>query len=90
MNDKELDKIVDQFSIHKPKGYAKGTIARKEMKNKLNKALQAHIDQTRKDTIAECIESVMLGRIKVIGDGEFTLLGTPQEFIDGCKKERRL
>ncbi len=45
MNNKELDKIVDQFSIHKPRGYAKGTIARKEMKNKLNKKLQSLLKQ---------------------------------------------
>lgn len=27
------------------------------------------------------LESIMLGKIKVIGDGEFTLLGTPDELI---------
>ena len=32
------------------------------------------------------IEEILKEKIKVIGDNEFTLVGTPQEFIDFCFK----
>lgn len=31
----ELDEIVDQYSIHQPKGKAKGTVARRGLKKRL-------------------------------------------------------
>lgn len=35
-----IDDVVDQFSIHKPIGRPKGTLARRELKNKIRKALE--------------------------------------------------
>ena len=33
----EVDKLIDQYSIHRPKGHVKGTLARKELKARLAK-----------------------------------------------------
>lgn len=41
----EILKIIDQYSIHKPRGQAKGTLARRELKKRIRKL---HTTQTTK------------------------------------------
>ncbi len=51
------------------------------------KQLQESTDYIFKAMQSPLVEQTLLERIKVIGDGEFTVLGTPQEFIDKCNRK---
>jgi hypothetical protein len=56
----ELDEIVDMFSVHRPRGRAKGTLARREMKNKLRKAFQKQLNEERLDAQIKVVSSVLV------------------------------
>lgn len=40
-----IDPIIDQFSIHQPRGGAKGTVARRVLKKKLHKSMESFLTE---------------------------------------------
>jgi len=66
-----LDKIVDNYSIHQPKGWPKGIVARRAMKKRLHKGLDAKIrTESTKAVIAELRELRAKAKAKFINDSQ--------------------